>query len=49
MSTNNIDGLNVDKRKSELLEKQNELLKKKNQITFKKNSGKKLLKRVPVS
>lgn len=49
MSTNNIDGLNFDKRKSELLEKQNELLKKKNQITFKKNSGKKLLKRVPVS
>lgn len=49
MSTNNIDGLNLDKRKSELLEKQNELLKKKNQITFKKNSGKKLLKRVPVS
>lgn len=30
MSTNNIDGLNLDKRKSELLEKQNELLKKKN-------------------
>ena len=30
MSTNNTDGLNFDKRKSELLEKQNELLKKKN-------------------